>query len=148
MPIVILEIVELFDTISFFTNLFVFEVRRISFSTIINLECPPGLANQSTGRTLGWGEVQQGRIPVALVADDEPHYLSVPFDTEAERETSNRLLSDAAARYNDLFDRVLQFYQARCQHHMHKRDRKTGKRVLPNACKAPGKKGKESKGNQ
>ena len=73
-----------------------------------------------------WGDMQQGRIPVELMTDEKPHYLSVPFNDDTERASSMQLLSRDAATYNDLFDRVLQFYQARCQHHMHKRDRKTG----------------------
>ncbi len=71
--------------------------------------CPPSLEKQSSSKTHVWGEMQQGRIPAALVADDEPNYLSVLFATEAARQESDQLLNTAAAKYNDLFDRVLQF---------------------------------------
>ena len=71
-----------------------------------------------------WGEYKLGRIPQFLYEDarrlQADEILSAPtFGTDEFKQT---------------FQRAFQFFQERCQHHIHKLV--DGKRVVPNACRS------------
>ena len=80
-----------------------------------------------------WGDVKLGRIPEFLYVDARAEVLDVRPQARA---------ADAAT-FREAFSRTFQYFQSRCQHHIHPlvTDNKTGqvKRIVPNACRAKNK---------
>jgi hypothetical protein len=71
-----------------------------------------------------WGDVKFGRIPAFLYEDSQ----------EVQSEVQSQTMQDDAASFKDKFDHAFQYFQSRCQHHIHKIV--NGKRIIPNACKS------------
>ena len=62
-----------------------------------------------------WGEVQLGRIPAFIYEDSKGD-------------------DDSPIMFKERFNRAFQFFQSRCQHHIHREV--NGKRPVPNACRS------------
>ena len=73
-----------------------------------------------------WGHERFGRLPPFLYQDTEPDYATAAVQA----------LHDDAAAYQRRFDEALQENQKCAQHHIHKKDPKTGERRIPNACQS------------
>ena len=74
-----------------------------------------------------WGDISLGRLPTFIYDDAQRAAATV------------RLPAMSAARadatsYADKFCQAFQYYQSRCQHHIHKKV--NGKRPIPTACKS------------
>ena len=71
-----------------------------------------------------WGDIKLGRLP-SFVYDDR---------------SASQVLADAnsrtleAANYKAKYLDAFQYFQARCQHHMHPVSQVTKKRIIPHAC--------------
>ena len=100
-----------------------------------------------------WGDVRLGRLP-AVVQHDRPPPLAAGSSCEPGRSATGnsdvpsvsvdladaeRYLADAE-RYKAKCLDAFQYFQARCQHHMHRVSSSTGKRTIPNACRPAGNK--------
>ena len=96
-----------------------------------------------------------GRIPEFVWNDRGADLGSLPRDTAAQREHSRAALNADAKLYKSNFSRALQYFQMRCQHHMHPLRRVKRKvldtrdsskrrigdegqlvRIIPNACQS------------
>ena len=64
-----------------------------------------------------WGQIQLGRIPAFIY-----------HDSRCESDVED------GSTFKDLFQKAFQFFQSRCQHHIHKEV--NGKRIIPNACRS------------
>ena len=71
-----------------------------------------------------WGDVKLGRIPAFLYEDAQ----------EVQSKIRSQTMAHDAASFKAKFDHAFQYFQSRCQHHIHKI--KNGKRIIPNACKS------------
>lgn len=74
-----------------------------------------------------WGDIKLGRIPGFL-------YEDASLDTSRLARCAEEEALAEAASYSGLFEHALQFFQERCQHHIHKLV--NGKRTIPNACRS------------
>ena len=102
-----------------------------------------------------WGEIKLGRIPEFLYDDARQDAVAIDSCTQQKNMFAvgfQYLYGDAlpglmtgsaqsttsaaveALRYKDKFNAAFQYFQSRCQHHIHKL--MNGKRVIPNACKS------------
>ena len=76
-----------------------------------------------------WGDFKLGRLPQFLYADAESlrnhSSHTVPLQKSSDAQPS---------QFKMMFDAAFQFFQERCQHHIHKLV--DGKRVVPNACRS------------
>ena len=76
-----------------------------------------------------WGDLKLGRLPAFLYTDaalvDEARPLSTQEDTASDLD---------AQTFRKSFNAAFQYFQERCQHHIHKLI--AGKRVVPNACRS------------
>ena len=86
-----------------------------------------------------WGDHRFGRVAPFIWADSGQDYGALQtctLDTAQviaiKKAGRERLLADAA-QYRTQFNQALQENQLCAQHHMHKKDAATGKRILPNA---------------
>ena len=78
-------------------------------------------STECVGKPL-WGEVKLGRIPAFIYEDAQ----------EVFTELRPQAMEEEAATYKEKFNKAFQYYQSRCQHHVHKLV--NGKRIIPNAC--------------
>ena len=91
-----------------------------------------------TQGSVRWGDYRFGRLAPFLREDAGPTFSSVctPAGPESSQRTTPQALYEDASVYQRHFDRTLQENQKCAQHHIHKRDSKTGQRRIPNACQA------------
>jgi len=93
-----------------------------------NTECQEG--------TRKWGEIKLGRLPSKLY--DDARDMPDSFARSSCKRTTSPVHLNGGAEFASFFWRAFQFFQSRCQHHIHKRvvDPKTKqeKRLIPNAC--------------
>jgi hypothetical protein len=80
--------------------------------------------NTECGDKLTWGEIKLGRIPAFLYEDARADYSALQPQAKDKD----------AATFKQRFASAFQYFQSRCQHHIHKLV--NGKRVVPNACKS------------
>ena len=104
-----------------------------------------------------WGDVRRGRIPAFVRNDEGCDTSALPRSTATERAQSRAALDADAEEYMASYNHALQYFQMRCQHHMHperrvKRKVASGReftsrpveddteiiRIIPNACQAKG----------
>ena len=78
-----------------------------------------------------WGDVKLGRLPNFLYQDAPFSSQSLQFSNGIKMDAEN--LADAD-KYKGAFERTFQYFQERCQLHIHKLV--GGKRVIPNACRS------------
>ena len=106
-----------------------------------------------------WGDLKLGRMPAFVRDDGGQNQAMAQGMSEEQRRSCREQLDADAAVYKRRFDAALQYFQARCQHHIHplrttkkqgateprgmKRCRGQGLeteiRIIPNACRAKGK---------
>ena len=84
----------------------------------------------ATDGTCVWGDTRLGRIP-SFVYDDRS-FLQVQADAESR--------TQGAVEYKAKYLNAFQYFQARCQHHMHPIRKATQKRVVPHDCRPRGNK--------
>ena len=87
-----------------------------------------------------WGETKLGRIPRFFYDDAKGDNLlcfNALGDANVSAEIQSSLDADAAL-YKKAFKKHVQYFQSRCQHHIHRLDAKTKKRMVPNACRSAG----------
>ena len=80
--------------------------------------------------TLQWGNVKLGRLPSCLYVDADQQPAT---STESSVMPDIEALIDGA-QYKSSFASIFQYFQSRCQHHIHKEV--NGKRIVPNACRS------------
>ena len=87
------------------------------------------------GQTTQWGASRLGRVP-PFIWNDAGRSVADLHGKSSEQAAStwSALLADAT-KYESEFNAALQENQMCVQHHIHPRNRKTGARYLPNACK-------------
>ena len=92
-----------------------------------------------------WGAFKLGRLPRFLWEDvekitEEIKFPAAQLDSHAVQSAALSPTSSPeeahldAARYKQRFAEAFQYFQSRCQHHIHKLV--NGKRVVPNACRS------------
>ena len=90
-----------------------------------------------------WGACRLGRIPSFIYDDTKASRAAQATDFTMSDENTRATQKRDGAIFKERFNEVLQFFQSRCQHHIHPlaTDKKTGKekRVIPNACRAKNK---------
>ena len=83
-----------------------------------------------------WGEFKLGRLPSQLY--DDARDMPDSFACSSIDRTTSPVDPNGGAEFASFFWRAFQYFQSRCQHHIHKLvvDPKTKqeKRVIPNAC--------------
>ena len=88
------------------------------------------------GDDMKWGSCKLGRLPAFLYGE-----ASSASTRSAQAETDNNLVTAESRReaegYKAQFEHAFQYFQSRCQHHIHKLI--NGKRVIPNACRSKAK---------
>ena len=83
-----------------------------------------------------WGENRFGLIPPFVWQDRGVDYGALRGLSPEEQERTRQELRSDADRYRRQFDEALQENQLCAQHHIHKKDSKTGERKIPNACQS------------
>ena len=94
-----------------------------------------------------WGDWKLGRIPAFLYKDtwSLQNRCSATLRSAQTASATSRsapamsIMADVedsidGARYKSLFQKAFQYFQSRCQHHIHKLV--NGKRIVPNACRS------------
>ena len=93
-------------------------------------------ATECQGKPI-WGEQKLGRLPSFLYDDSRSSDIGV--SRLAQTLDGSPVMSHVedwtdASRHKELFTKAFQYFQSRCQHHIHKLV--DGKRVVPNACRS------------
>ena len=90
------------------------------------------------GEVVRWGPKRFGRLAPFLFQRAGPKYrrLHDRETSEQQRNETMRKLREDAEQYQAKFNEALQENMKCAQHHIHKRDAKSGKRTLPNACQS------------
>ena len=88
------------------------------------------------GAPVTWGAQRFGRLPAWLWSDDGASYGDLYAASPRQRSRTLQELQADAEVYAGRFNAALQENQLCAQHHIHKRDPKTGERKIPNACQS------------
>ena len=90
----------------------------------------------SAEAVVDWGEKRFGRIPPFVWQDQGLDYGALYGQSPQDRGRTGAELREDAGRYRRRFDEALQENQLCAQHHVHKKDCRTGDRKIPNACQS------------